>query len=214
MTIINVNQRLSSRDAGVLNLLFDAEAQPSLEDSNQIDQTTSDEPLNTEQLAEAKAVEQHAIMLAEEGAIEEAETLLTHTIHKYPSGRPSLWSNRAQVRRLSKNVAGALNDLSQTIRIVTPPKNAAPSNDNAKLLSFAYTHRATIYMLVARGEISGVLNGESHEQLEEYASHDFAMAGKYGSELARAMAVRTNPYAKMCGAILQTALKKEMQPLG
>jgi len=210
---MNPSQGLSSRDAGVLNLLFDLEAQPSLEDSNLIDQTTPDQPLNAEQLAEVKVIEQRAIQLAEEGAIDEAEKLLTRTIRKYPNERPSLWSNRAQVRRLSKNVPGALDDLSQTIRIATPPENATPSNDNAKILSFAYTHRATIYMLAAKGEISGVLNGESHEQLERYASHDFAMAGKYGSGLARAMAVRTNPYAKICGAIVQTALKKEMQPL-
>ena len=207
------NKRLSTRDAGVFNLLFDPEAQPSLEDSNEIDQTTRDQPLNTEQLGEVKVVEQRAIQLAEEGAIDEAEKLLTRTIHKYPNGRPSLWSNRAQVRRLSKNVPGALDDLSQAIRIATPPKNAAPSNDDAKILSFAYMHRATIYMLIARGEISGVLNDESHDRLEGYASHDFKMAGKYGSGLARSMAVRTNPYAKMCGAIVQTALKKEMQPL-
>src|SRR5262245_25744574 len=142
------SQRLSSRDAGVLNFLFDLESQPYLEDSNLIDQTTSDQPLNTEQLAEVKVAEQRAIQLAEEGEIDEAEKLLTRTIHKYPNGRPSLWSNRAQVRRLSKNITGALDDLAQTIRIATPPKNAAPSNDNAKLLSFAYTHRATIYMLV------------------------------------------------------------------
>ena len=207
------SQRLSSRDARVLNFLFDPEAQPSLEDSNQIHQPTPDQPLNTEQLAEVSVAEQRAIQLAEEGAIDDAEKLLTRTIHKYPNGPPSLWSNRAQVRRLSKNVAGALDDLSQTIRIATPPKNTAPSNDNAKILSSAYTHRATIFMLVARGEISGGLNEEDHERLEGYASHDFAMAGKYGSELGRAMAVRTNPYAKLCGAIVQTALKKEMQAL-
>lgn len=210
---MNPSQRLSSRDAGVFNLLFDPEAQPSLEDSNEIDQTTRDQPLNTEQLAEVKVVEQRAIQLAEEGAIDEAEKLLTRTIHKYPNGRPSLWSNRAQVRRLSKNVPGALDDLSQAIQIATPPKNAAPSNDDAKILSSAYMHRATIYMLIARGEISGVLNDESRDRLEGYASHDFAMAGKYGCGLAKSMAVRTNPYAKMCGAIVQTALKKEMQPL-
>jgi hypothetical protein len=68
-------------------------------------------------------------------------------------------------------------------------------------------------MLASRGEIKGILDDESSERLEERASHDFSMAGKYGSELARAMAVRTNPYAKMCGAIVQTAMRNEMRPL-
>jgi hypothetical protein len=153
------------------------------------------------------------MQLAEKGALREAEQILTQTIDRYPNGRPSLWNNRAQVRRLSNNVGGALDDLSRVIRGWTPPKNVAASPDDAKVLSLAYTHRATIYMLASRGEIMGVLDDESFERLEERASDDFSMAGKYGSELARAMAVRTNPYAKMCGAIVQTAMRNEMQPL-
>jgi hypothetical protein len=56
------------------------------------------------------------------------------------------------------------------------------------------------------------LQDESAERLEERASQEFALAGKYGSDLARAMAVRTNPYAKMCGAIVKTALQREIEP--
>lgn len=210
---MNPCQILSSRDAGVLNLLFDPEAQPTAQDSKDVARSTPDQFLNFEQSAEIKFVERRAVQLAESGAISEAEELLSLAIDKYPSQRASLWNNRAQVRRLSKNVQGALDDLSQAIRIATPPKSTAASSENAKVLSFAHTHRATIYMLIAKGEISGVLKNESLERLKEYASHDFAMAGKYGSDLARAMAVRTNPYAKMCGAIVQTALKHEMQTL-
>jgi len=153
------------------------------------------------------------MQLAEKGALREAEQILTKTIERYPNGRPSLWNNRAQVRRLSNNVAGALDDLSRVIRGSTPPKNFPASPGDAKVLSIAYTHRATIYMLASRGEIKGISDDESSERLEERASHDFSMAGKYGSELARAMAVRTNPYAKMCGAIVQTAMRNEMRPL-
>lgn len=61
--------------------------------------------------------------------------------------------------------------------------------------------------------INGVLEDESVAKSEESASHDFAMAGKYGSQLARAMSVRTNPYAKLCGAIVQTAMQAEMRPV-
>jgi hypothetical protein len=210
--IMNAGQRLSARDTGVLNLLFDPEAQLTGRYFDLMANPTP-EPLNEEELAEVQLVERRAIQLAEGGSVQEAEELLSQSIQRYPNKRPSLWNNRAQVRRLSRDVAGALDDLSQTIRIATPLGNTTASSYNAKVLSFAHTHRATIYMLVAMGEISGVLKDESPERLEEYASHDFAMAGKYGCELARAMAVRTNPYAKLCGAIVQTALKNEMQPL-
>jgi hypothetical protein len=137
--------------------------------------------------------------------------LLNHAIKKYPRQRSSLWNNRAQVRRLSGNIRGALDDLSQVILMGATSRNDQSPSDSVKVLSHAHTHRATIYMLIARKEISGVLEDQSPDRLEELASHDFTMAGKYGSELARAMAVRTNPYAKMCGAIVQTALQREMQ---
>ena len=204
---------LSTRDEGVLSLLFDPEAQTSVtERSVSVSQVTSKPYLTAEQCTEIQRAERRAVELAEEGGLREAERILTETIEQYPNGRPSLWNNRAQVRRLSNNVAGALDDLSEAIRSSTPPKNVIAPPNNAKVLAFAYSHRATIYMLAARGEITGILNDESSERLEERASHDFSMAGKHGSELSRAMAVRTNPYAKMCGAIVQTAMRNEMQP--
>jgi tetratricopeptide (TPR) repeat protein len=207
------HQGLSVRDTRVLGLLFDPEAQQSPTDTHTVTQTTLNAELTTEELSEIRHIERHAVQLAEQGAMEEAELLLSRMIQKYPNGRPSLWNNRAQVRRLSKNVSGALEDLSQAIHLATPALLNATSSDYVNVLSHAHSHRATIYMLLARGEISGVLENESPERLEEYASRDFAMAGKYGSELAKAMAVRTNPYAKMCGAIVQSALRKEMQLL-
>lgn len=39
---------------------------------------------------------------------------------------------------------------------------------------------------------------------------DFQQGGRYGNEIARQMAVKTNPYAKMCGAIVKEAMRKEM----
>jgi hypothetical protein len=203
---------LSPRDAGILNLIFDPESQ-----------ATKPEPVNTspslpeprpsmDELRGIRRAESSAIRLAEIGSLDEAERLLSDIIAKYSTVQPSLWSNRAQVRRLTGNVQGALDDISEAIRITTPLRNTMPSTENARILSHAHTHRATIYLLVARGEITGILQGQSPEQLEERASHDFAVAGRYGSDLAKAMAVRTNPYAKMCGAIVQTALKKEMDP--
>lgn len=204
---------LSPRDAGVLSLLFDLEPRPLSQHFDQLQVLPKAPSLASQQLTEIQLAERCAIQLAEKGLTEEAERLLSDCIEKYPTARPSLWSNRAQVRRLTNNTRGALSDLSQAIWLGTPPQNATVACDAARELSFAHAHRATIYLLAARGEIYAPLDEESPERLEEKASYDFAMAGKYGSELARAMAVRTNPYAKLCEAIVQTALSKEIQPL-
>ncbi|KAL2374104.1 hypothetical protein BDBG_03442 [Blastomyces gilchristii SLH14081] len=54
------------------------------------------------------------------------------------------------------------------------------------------------------------LRDKSAQHLEEMASMDFQLGGRYGNEIARQMAVKTNPYAKMCGAIVKEAMRKEM----
>lgn len=50
----------------------------------------------------------------------------------------------------------------------------------------------------------------SSQDLEEMASRDFNMGGIYGDESARSMAVKTSPYAKLCGAIVKEAMKNDM----
>src|ERR1700685_1433498 len=123
-------KRLSTRDEGVLNLLFDPEAQTSAthEKCEDVRPLVPSQPqLTTEQCTEIQHVERRAMQLAEKGALREAEQILTQTIDRYPNGRPSLWNNRAQVRRLSNNVGGALDDLSRVIRGWTPPKNVPAS---------------------------------------------------------------------------------------
>ena len=47
------------------------------------------------------------------------------------------------------------------------------------------------------------------EELEEKSSRDFFLGGRYGNEVSKAMAVHTNPYAKMCGSIVKEAMRKE-----
>src|SRR5271163_1290252 len=96
---------LSSRDTGVLNLLFDPEAQPWTSDAEDTVLSTDDPQFTSAQLEEIQTVERRAVQLAEGGALKEAENLISLTIRKYPIGRPSLWNNRAQVRRLSNNVS-------------------------------------------------------------------------------------------------------------
>jgi hypothetical protein len=46
-------------------------------------------------------------------------------------------------------------------------------------------------------------------RLEEEASRSFFEAGRFGCAASRALAVRTNPYARLCGAIVGEALRRE-----
>ena len=47
--------------------------------------------------------------------------------------------------------------------------------------------------------------------MEEMASRDFGFGGRYGNDTARQMAVKTNPYAKLCGSIVREAMTKEVR---
>lgn len=47
---------------------------------------------------------------------------------------------------------------------------------------------------------------------EEAASSDFAVGGRFGNEVAKGLAVSTNPTAKLCGQMVQEAMKKEYGP--
>jgi len=203
---------LTSRDSRVLNLLFNSESQNDADDPVDVENfpVFPVSHINNDQLVELQDAERRAVQLAEGGLLEEADALLSTKIQKYPTERPSLWTNRAQVRRLVGDMRATLSDLSTAIQIATPPKYFRPSPDYSRILSQAYTHRATIYLLAAREDVVGVSESHTSEELEELASRDFDFAGRYGNELAKAMAVRTNPYAKLCGAIVQTALMKEM----
>lgn len=92
------------------------------------------------------------------------------------------------------------------------PSSSGPqapvSEHQARILRTAYSHRAYLYLKAAeRGE----WQGKSKSELEELASRDFGLAARYGDEKAREMSVRTNPYSKLCGAIVREALGEEIR---
>ncbi|KAJ5906046.1 uncharacterized protein N7473_002962 [Penicillium subrubescens] len=114
-------------------------------------------------------------------------------------------------------------DLGKAITLATPVSPADPiSSVQARLLADAHTHRGYLLLKAARVkktrpgvEVDSVgperLRGHSADQLEEMASRDFFLGGRYGNKVAQQMAVQTNPYAKMCGAIVKEAMRKEME---
>ncbi|KAI1398701.1 hypothetical protein F4819DRAFT_498554 [Hypoxylon fuscum] len=124
-----------------------------------------------------------------------------------------------------------LEDLDTAINLLTPKSAfASVSPQAANTLSRAYTQRGAIYHrtamkfddridhqyevqypalvdLGARRE-----TGWSENDFEEAASRDFAAGGRYGNEIAKGLAVNTNPTAKLCGAMVREAMKKEYGP--
>ncbi|RYP76786.1 hypothetical protein DL771_001522 [Monosporascus sp. 5C6A] len=114
-----------------------------------------------------------------------------------------------------------LADLDEAIRLLTPKSLFASVSPQAcKTLSLAHTQRAAIYHMTSKSLQSEekVDMGDRKESnwaridFEEAASRDFASGGRYGNEIAKGLAVSTNPTAKLCGQIVREAMKKEYGP--
>lgn len=114
-------------------------------------------------------------------------------------------------------------DLGRAITLATPVSPADPlSSVQARLLADAHTHRGYLLLKTARLKKNGtLLSGDmvgperlrelSADELEEMASRDFFLGGRFGNKVAQQLAVQTNPYAKMCGAIVKEAMRKEVE---
>ncbi|KAI1460802.1 hypothetical protein F4805DRAFT_454247 [Annulohypoxylon moriforme] len=115
----------------------------------------------------------------------------------------------------------ALSDLDKAITLLTPKSLFASISPQAgKTLSMAHTQRAAIYHMTAKsfqpGHVPSVPERKEAEwtkiEFEEAASRDFALGGRYGNEIAKGLAVSTNPTAKLCGQMVREAMKKEYGP--
>lgn len=113
-----------------------------------------------------------------------------------------------------------LDDLTTSISLLTPTNPFSPiSPTAAKTLSQSYTQRGAIYHLTAKslavdGAELRVEEGRREKSwtvvdFEENASVDFMLGGRYGNEIAKALAVSTNPTAKLCGDMVKEAMRKE-----
>lgn len=224
---------LSSRDNLVLQSLFDPEASsaPAADKSP----VTASLPHFTEHIFSAVEQREHSILqpLANEqqsrAVVESVIYKLSQLIDDFPQ-YASAYVNRAQASRLLVDVevlfssehatesARIFDDLSRGIELATPSDSSgSASAHQSKVLATAYTHRGFLLLKVAdmvkNGRtVHGVksLATSSAADIEEIASEDFARGGRYGNPLGKQMAVRTNPYAKMCGAIVKDALQQEI----
>ncbi|KAI1364681.1 hypothetical protein F5Y08DRAFT_203348 [Xylaria arbuscula] len=122
---------------------------------------------------------------------------------------------------MSQAALTTLSDLDEAISLLTPKSPFAPISPIAgKALSQAHTQRAALYYMTSksiRPNDTVCLGGRKEERwtkldFESAASRDFALGGRYGNEIAKGLAVSTNPTAKLCGQIVRQAMQKEYGP--
>jgi len=114
-----------------------------------------------------------------------------------------------------------LTDLDQAISLLTPAGRFPRLSPQAsRTLSLVHTQRAAIYLMTSKLLALGTVcvpRGRreacwSKLEFEENASKDFEMGGRYGNEIAKGLAVSTNPTAKLCGQMVREAMRKGYGP--
>ncbi|KAF2640486.1 hypothetical protein P280DRAFT_469249 [Massarina eburnea CBS 473.64] len=240
MAIATPNTTLSSNDARILNALFDPETLPSSiarsKESSIIKPTLPAHPTILPSDLDALETTQNDLIqkITTSSSKSEIEEALRHEdeIMQQNPNYPSVYANRAMLRRMKleagkskpdvslftasseQDIEALFRDLSRAIHLSLP--SSAPTDSvspyQARILRTAFSHRAYLYLKAAESGVE--LKGKGKSELEELASGDFANAARYGDEVAREMSVRTNPYAKMCGAIVRNALAEERRDAG
>ncbi|KAK8006434.1 hypothetical protein PG991_012731 [Apiospora marii] len=138
---------------------------------------------------------------------------------------PKALAQGAQFSEKKEAAAMALSDLDEAVKLLTPKSLFSSISPQAsKTLALSHTQRAALYHITAKGlpdetDRSGLSIHEGRKEIgwskmnfEEAASRDFALGGRYGNEIAKGLAVATNPTAKLCGQMVREAMKKEYGP--
>jgi hypothetical protein len=170
-------------------------------------------------------------------AYQKALHILNGIIADHPT-YGSAYNNRAQLQRWrfgdkqtlvqhqpqdpvsTRAISNALRDLDTTISLASPAHSKV-SPQQGRLLAQAWTQRAAIFWAAAKdmaitgmrvvdcGHTETPWREWDKTSFEEEGSRCFYMAGLYGSEVGRAMAVIANPHARLCGNIVKEALRRE-----
>ncbi|KAK3989819.1 hypothetical protein QBC44DRAFT_326607 [Cladorrhinum sp. PSN332] len=137
-----------------------------------------------------------------------------------PRSPQALLHNIDDTERLEASKT-ALSDLDGAISLLTPTTPYSKlSPQVVRTLAGAHVQRAGIYLITSKLMVSkSVSVGASRPEsrwtrldFEANASKDFEMAGRYGNEQAKRLAVAINPTAKLCGQMVREAMKKEYGP--
>ncbi|KAI4154972.1 MAG: hypothetical protein LQ340_001298 [Diploschistes diacapsis] len=165
--------------------------------------------------------------------LEQGRADLESLLESYPESA-SLLNDYAQIVRLqfgdqllvastaTADIASrTLDSLNKAISLLTPSNpQAAVSPPQARTLGQAHTQRGALLHGASKATISNPclkvivpsLRGFAAVDLAEAASRDFFMGGRYGNEVAKGLAVHTNPTAKLCGQMVQDAMRREFAP--
>jgi len=119
--------------------------------------------------------------------------------------------------------ANTLRYLAKAIKLLSPSSPIMGiSPTQARILSQAHMQRGAMYYAAAKDLPEGCIKNStimvtalqdwSRTDFEEAASRDFFMAGRYGDEMGRALAVHSNPTAKLCGQMVRDAMRIEYNP--
>jgi len=112
-------------------------------------------------------------------------------------------------------------DLDLAISLLSPSTpQAAVSPNQCRTLAQAHTQRGALFhaaskALAQKSFVPPVrapvrkLASWTALDFEQAASRDFFMGGRYGNEVAKVLAVHINPTAKLCGQMVQEAMKRE-----
>jgi hypothetical protein len=145
------------------------------------------------------------------------ESVLLRTPSPLPVLIPAYSSHDEDITEAATIILHNLDTAISLLSPLTPFTSISPQA--AKTLSQAHTQRGALYHITAKHMNA---NSEARlridedwtvEDLEELASRDFMMGGRYGNEIARGLAVATNPTAKLCGSIVREAMRKEFEGL-
>ncbi|KOS22208.1 Tetratricopeptide repeat protein 36 -like protein [Escovopsis weberi] len=137
------------------------------------------------------------------------------------TGMPMPLIMQPEQQEKRRAAAQALDDMEAAISLLSPTSFGDPiSPQAARTLSMAHTQRAAIYLKTSKllGNRQLDVDGGRREagwsrlDFEEAASHDLALGGRYGNQIAKGLAVSVNPTAKLCGQIVREAMRKEYGP--
>lgn len=149
-------------------------------------------------------------------------------LHRWYHGNKliSLQALRGDDEQATTALDAILVDLDKAVELASPLGSVpVVSPAQAKLLSQVWTQRGAVLWGLAKTLQKTSESGTTIEKkagspvpewrtwdtmrLEEEGSRSFHMAGLYGSEVGRAMAVKTNPYARLCAGIVKEAMTNE-----
>jgi len=148
------------------------------------------------------------------------ESVLLHTSNPLLGLLDTNSNSIPQQQAITNAAAVILMSLKEAISLLMPLTTfAAISPQAAKTLSQAYTQRGALFYTTAKqmgSDPNARLRLEEHKgltqvDLEEMALRDFMMGARYGNDIAKRLAVATNPTAKLCGNIVMEAMKKEFE---